>query len=67
MEQYKALELRRVIVAEAGDLSRALERFGQAINLLTERASAYNNQALGISRDTWQVRGDTLESLQERP
>lgn len=34
-----------VIATEAGDLSRALERFGQAINLLTERASAYNNRA----------------------
>lgn len=34
-----------MIAAEAGDLSTALERFGQAINLLPERASAYNNRA----------------------
>lgn len=33
------------MAAEAGDLSTALERFGQAINLLPERASAYNNRA----------------------
>jgi len=45
LEQSKALELQAVIAAEAGDLSTALERFGQAINLLPERASAYNNRA----------------------
>lgn len=33
------------MAAEAGDLSTAVERFGQAINLLPERASAYNNRA----------------------
>lgn len=45
LEQSKALELQGVIAAESGDLSTALERFGQAINLLPERASAYNNRA----------------------
>lgn len=45
LEQSKALELQGVTAAEAGDLSTALERFGQAINLLPERASAYNNRA----------------------
>lgn len=45
LEQSKALELQGVIAAEAGNLSTALERFGQAINLLPERASAYNNRA----------------------
>ncbi|KAM4849291.1 tetratricopeptide repeat protein 36 [Urocitellus parryii] len=45
LEQSKALELQGVIAAEAGDLSTALERFGQAICLLPERASAYNNRA----------------------
>ncbi|XP_045139503.1 tetratricopeptide repeat protein 36 [Echinops telfairi] len=43
--QCKALELQGVMAAEAGDLSTALERFGQAICLLPERASAYNNRA----------------------
>ncbi|XP_059786282.1 tetratricopeptide repeat protein 36 isoform X2 [Balaenoptera ricei] len=33
------------MAAEAGDLSTALERFGQAINLLPEKASAYSNRA----------------------
>lgn len=45
LEQCKALELQGVRAAEAGDLSTALERFGQAIALLPERASAYNNRA----------------------
>ncbi|XP_015445421.2 tetratricopeptide repeat protein 36 [Pteropus alecto] len=45
LNQSKALELQGVTAAEAGDLSTALERFGQAINLLPERASAYNNRA----------------------
>uniref|UniRef100_A0A8C2VYC2 Tetratricopeptide repeat protein 36 n=1 Tax=Chinchilla lanigera TaxID=34839 RepID=A0A8C2VYC2_CHILA len=45
LEQSKALELQGVMAAEAGDLSTALERFGQAIGLLPERASAYNNRA----------------------
>lgn len=45
LEQSKALELQGVMAAEAGDLSTALERFGQAISLLPERASAYNNRA----------------------
>lgn len=34
-----------VRAAEAGDLHTALERFGKAISLLPERASAYNNRA----------------------
>ncbi|XP_051691958.1 tetratricopeptide repeat protein 36 [Oryctolagus cuniculus] len=45
LEQSKALELQGVMAAEAGDLGTALERFDQAIHLLPERASAYNNRA----------------------
>lgn len=45
LEQSKALELQGVMAAEAGDLATALERFAQAIDLLPERASAYNNRA----------------------
>lgn len=45
LEQCKALELQGVMAAEAGDLSTALKKFDQAIGLLPERASAYNNRA----------------------
>lgn len=45
LEHSKALELQGVRAAEAGDLHTALERFGEAISLLPERASAYNNRA----------------------
>lgn len=45
LEHSKALELEGVRAAEAGDLHAALERFGEAISLLPERASAYNNRA----------------------
>lgn len=45
LEQCKALELQGVTAAEAGDLSTALKKFDQAIGLLPERASAYNNRA----------------------
>lgn len=45
LEHYKALELQGVRAAEAGDLHTALQRFGEAISLLPERASAYNNRA----------------------
>ncbi|KAG3286647.1 tetratricopeptide repeat domain 36 [Ictidomys tridecemlineatus] len=57
LEQSKALELQGVIAAEAGDLSTALERFGQAICLLPERASAYNNRA-----QARRLQGDTAGS-----
>jgi hypothetical protein len=45
LEHSKALELQGVRAAEAGDLHTALEKFGQAISLLPDRASAYNNRA----------------------
>lgn len=59
LEQSKALELQGVKAAEAGDLKTALERFGQAINLLPQRASAYNNraQALRLQGDVAGERG----------
>lgn len=66
LEQSKALELQGVIAAEAGDLSTALERFGQAINLLPERASAYNNRAQA-RRLQGDVAGEALEPLQKGP
>lgn len=48
LEQSKALELQGVRAAEAGDLQTALQRFGEAISLLPERASAYNNRAQAL-------------------
>ncbi|KAM5185390.1 tetratricopeptide repeat protein 36 isoform 1-T1 [Callospermophilus lateralis] len=65
LEQSKALELQGVIAAEAGDLSTALERFGQAICLLPERASAYNNraQARRLQGDTAGAQADLDRAL----
>lgn len=54
LEQVKELELQGVSAAEAGDLPTALQRFSQAIKILPQRASAYNNraQALRLQGDT---------------
>uniref|UniRef100_A0A2K5UVZ3 Tetratricopeptide repeat protein 36 n=1 Tax=Macaca fascicularis TaxID=9541 RepID=A0A2K5UVZ3_MACFA len=60
LEQSKALELQGVMAAEAGDLSTALERFGQAICLLPERASAYNNRA-----QARRLQGDVAGALED--
>ncbi|XP_006741667.1 tetratricopeptide repeat protein 36 [Leptonychotes weddellii] len=60
LEQSKVLELQGVMAAEAGDLSTALERFGQAINLLPERASAYNNRA-----QARRLQGDVAGALED--
>ncbi|NXA42908.1 TTC36 protein, partial [Eudromia elegans] len=53
LERARELELQGVAAAEAGDVRAALERFSEAIRLLPERASAYNNraQALRLSGD----------------
>ncbi|XP_007934659.1 tetratricopeptide repeat protein 36 [Orycteropus afer afer] len=60
LEQSKNLELQGVMAAEAGDLSTALERFGQAICLLPERASAYNNRA-----QARRLQGDVAGALED--
>ncbi|XP_008849114.1 tetratricopeptide repeat protein 36 [Nannospalax galili] len=60
LEQSKALELQGVRAAEAGDLHTALERFGQAICLLPERASAYNNRA-----QAQRLQGDVAGALED--
>ncbi|XP_036913364.1 tetratricopeptide repeat protein 36 [Sturnira hondurensis] len=60
LEQSKALELQGVVAAESGDLNTALERFGQAINLLPERASAYNNRA-----QARRLQGDVTGALED--
>ncbi|NXT57816.1 TTC36 protein, partial [Pluvianellus socialis] len=53
LEQVRDLELQGVSAAESGDVSAALERFGEAIRLLPERASGYNNRAQAL-----RLRGD---------
>ncbi|NXV73271.1 TTC36 protein, partial [Atlantisia rogersi] len=53
LEQVRDLELQGVSAAESGDVSTALERFGEAIRLLPKRASGYNNRAQAL-----RLRGD---------
>lgn len=53
LEQVRDLELQGVSAAESGDVSAALERFSEAIRLLPERASGYNNRAQAL-----RLRGD---------
>ncbi|KAM9654238.1 tetratricopeptide repeat protein 36 isoform 1-T1 [Morphnus guianensis] len=53
LEQVRDLELQGVSAAESGDVSTALERFSEAIRLLPERASGYNNRAQAL-----RLRGD---------
>lgn len=57
LKQVKALELQGVSAAEAGDLQGALQLFSQAIEILPQRASAYNNRAQAL-----RLRGDTAGS-----
>ncbi|XP_052008857.1 tetratricopeptide repeat protein 36 [Xyrauchen texanus] len=45
VKQVKDLELQGVSAAESGDVPAALEHFNQAISVLPQRASAYNNRA----------------------
>ncbi|XP_036114144.1 tetratricopeptide repeat protein 36 [Molossus molossus] len=60
LEQCKALELQGVRAAEAGNLGTALERLGRAIQLLPERASAYNNRA-----QARRLQGDVAGALED--
>ncbi|NWR98641.1 TTC36 protein, partial [Motacilla alba] len=53
LDQVRELELQGVSAAESGDISTALERFSEAIRLLPERASGYNNRAQAL-----RLRGD---------
>uniref|UniRef100_A0A8D0EI00 Tetratricopeptide repeat protein 36 n=1 Tax=Strix occidentalis caurina TaxID=311401 RepID=A0A8D0EI00_STROC len=48
LAQARDLELQGVSAAESGDVSAALERFGEAIRLLPQRPSAYNNRAQAL-------------------
>ncbi|NXY38036.1 TTC36 protein, partial [Pomatorhinus ruficollis] len=60
LDQARELELQGVSAAESGDLSTALERFSEAIRLLPERASGYNNRAQAL-----RLRGDVAGALQD--
>ncbi|XP_001516245.1 tetratricopeptide repeat protein 36 [Ornithorhynchus anatinus] len=60
LDQTKELEMQGVRAAEAGDVSTALDRFGQAIALLPQRASAYNNRA-----QARRLRADVTGALQD--
>lgn len=48
LKQVKELETRGVSAAEAGDLQSALQLFSQAVQILPQRASAYNNRAQAL-------------------
>ncbi|XP_029964481.1 tetratricopeptide repeat protein 36 [Salarias fasciatus] len=58
LKQVRELEVRGVSAAEAGDLQGALQLFSQAIHILPERASAYNNRAQAL-----RLLGDTAGAL----
>ncbi|XP_042687970.1 tetratricopeptide repeat protein 36 [Centrocercus urophasianus] len=60
LEQVRELELQGVSAAESGDVSAALERFSEAIRLLPQRASAYNNRAQAL-----RLKGDVAGALRD--
>uniref|UniRef100_A0ACB8EY56 Tetratricopeptide repeat protein 36 n=2 Tax=Sphaerodactylus townsendi TaxID=933632 RepID=A0ACB8EY56_9SAUR len=60
LEQAVKLEIQGIAAAEAGKVDEALERFGRAIQLLPERASAYNNRAQAL-----RLKGDAAGALKD--
>ncbi|XP_017271768.1 tetratricopeptide repeat protein 36 [Kryptolebias marmoratus] len=60
LKQVKELEMRGVSAAEAGDLQTAHQLFSQAVQILPERASAYNNRAQAL-----RLLGDTAGALRD--
>ncbi|MGH0185601.1 UNVERIFIED_CONTAM: hypothetical protein FKN15_018306 [Acipenser sinensis] len=60
LAQVRELELQGVCAAESGDVRSALERFTEAIRILPERASAYNNRA-----QARRLQGDTAGALED--
>ncbi|NXJ09441.1 TTC36 protein, partial [Odontophorus gujanensis] len=60
LERVRDLELRGVSAAESGDASAAVQRFSEAIRLLPERASAYNNRAQAL-----RLEGDVEGALRD--
>ncbi|KAM7398984.1 hypothetical protein PAMP_018281 [Pampus punctatissimus] len=60
LKQVKELEMQGVSAAEAGDLQTAVQLFSQAIQILPQRASAYNNRAQAL-----RLQGDTAGALED--
>ncbi|XP_069752191.1 tetratricopeptide repeat protein 36 isoform X1 [Narcine bancroftii] len=58
--QAKELELRGMFLAESGDIDAAMEAFDQAIAIIPERASAYNNRAQAL-----RLKGDNTGALSD--
>lgn len=68
LKQVKELEMRGVSAAEAGELQAALQLFSEAVHILPQRASAYNNraQALRLLGDTAGKFNKSIKSLSQR-
>ncbi|KAM4650425.1 forkhead box protein N5-like [Discoglossus pictus] len=60
LKQARDLEGSGVEAAETGNLEEAVKRFTEAIQILPERASAYNNRAQAL-----RLRGDVTGALQD--
>lgn len=60
VKQVKELELQGVSAAESGDLHTALQLFNQAVTVLPQRASAYNNRA-----QTKRLQGDSKGAVED--
>ncbi|XP_072283461.1 forkhead box protein R1 isoform X1 [Pyxicephalus adspersus] len=60
LEEARNLELLGVQSAESGDPNTAVERFSKAIELLPDRASAYNNRAQAL-----RLQGDITGALED--
>ncbi|XP_077162928.1 tetratricopeptide repeat protein 36 isoform X2 [Paroedura picta] len=60
LEAATELEMQGIAAAEAGDLAKALESLGRAIELLPARASAYNNRGQAL-----RLRGDVAGALED--
>ncbi|KAL7981665.1 hypothetical protein Chor_005753 [Crotalus horridus] len=60
LRQTTYLEAQGIAAAEEGDLELALEKFNQAIQLLPERASAFNNRAQAL-----RLQGDVAKALED--
>ncbi|XP_075134914.1 tetratricopeptide repeat protein 36 [Leptodactylus fuscus] len=60
LEAVLKLELNGVTAAESGDVKTAVQKFTEAITLLPERPSAYNNRAQAL-----RLQGDVTGALQD--
>ncbi|KAM6432326.1 tetratricopeptide repeat protein 36 [Liasis olivaceus] len=60
LKQATCLEAQGIAAAEGGDLELALEKFNQAIQLLPERASAFNNRA-----QAFRLGGEVAKALED--